>query len=70
MTNLLLSAVLLQHLSARQPEGQVNPVPRCMAIPVKLILEDPECADKLLRAMNVTNVRVERAEYLSQLAGG
>jgi DNA-binding response OmpR family regulator len=22
------------------------------------ILEDPECADKLLRAMNVTNVRV------------
>jgi hypothetical protein len=58
VTNLLLAFVLLQHLSARQPEGQVSPTPRCTAIPVKLILEDPECADKLLRAMNVTNVRV------------
>ena len=30
----------------------------CPAIPTKLILEDPECADKLVRAMNVTNVRI------------
>ena len=29
------------------------------AIPTKLrILEDPQCADKLLRAMNVTNLRM------------
>ena len=30
----------------------------CPAIPTRLILENPECADKLIRAMNVTNVRV------------
>ena len=58
VTNLLLAVVLLQHLGARQPDVQGSPTLRCTAIPVKLILEDPECADKLLRAMNVTNVRV------------
>ena len=30
----------------------------CAAIPTKYILQEPECADKLLRVMNVTNVRV------------
>ncbi len=70
VTNLLLAVVLLQHLSARQPEGQVEPVPRCTAIPTKLILEDPECADKLLRTMNVTNVRVERSDHLLHRPAG
>lgn len=62
VTNLFLAAVLLQHKSAPEPAGQGSANPRCTAIPVKLILEDPECADKLLRAMNVTNVRVGRAD--------
>ena len=30
----------------------------CEALPVRFILDEPECADKLLRAMNVTRVRV------------
>jgi len=30
----------------------------CEAVPVRFVLDEPECADKLLRAMNVTNVRV------------
>jgi len=30
----------------------------CAAIPTKYILQEPECADKLLRAMNVTNVKI------------
>ena len=30
----------------------------CTAIPTQYVLEYPECADKLLRAMNVTNVRI------------
>ena len=30
----------------------------CEAIPVRFVLDEPECADKLLRAMNLTNVRV------------
>ena len=58
MTNLFLAVVLLQYLKAPDSDRQAAPTPRCTAIPVKLILEDPECADKLLKAMNVTNVRV------------
>ena len=30
----------------------------CEAIPVRFVLDDPACVDKLLRAMNVTNVRI------------
>ncbi len=28
------------------------------AIPVKFVMEDPVCADKLVRSMNITNVRI------------
>ena len=28
------------------------------AIPVKFVMDDPVCADKLVRSMNVTNVRI------------
>ena len=41
-----------------------TPPPRpelpCAAVPMTFIREHPECADHLLRAMNVTNVHVER----------
>ena len=30
----------------------------CLAIPTKFILEEPECAEKLVRAANVSGVRV------------
>ena len=30
----------------------------CAALPVELIHEDPACADKLIRMMNVSNVRI------------
>ena len=30
----------------------------CAAIPTRYILQEPECADKLLKAMNVTNVHI------------
>ena len=30
----------------------------CAAIPTRYVMEYPECADRLLRAMNVTNVRI------------
>jgi hypothetical protein len=37
-------------------------VPRslpCQAIPLRYVEDEPVCADKLLRAMNVTNVRIQ-----------
>jgi len=30
----------------------------CLAIPTRFILEYPECAEKLVRAANVSNVRI------------
>ena len=30
----------------------------CGAIPMRFVMEEPECAHKLLRSMNITNVRV------------
>ena len=30
----------------------------CLAIPTKFILQEPECAEKLIQAANVSNVRV------------
>ena len=41
----------------------------CAAIPTRYVLEYPECADKLLRAMNVTNVRILPRSNASNLGG-
>ena len=41
----------------------------CAAIPTRYVLEYPECADKLLRAMNVTNVRILSRGNTSGLVG-
>ena len=37
-----------------------NAAPPCAAIPRRFVMEHPDCADELLRSMNVTNVRVRR----------
>lgn len=58
VANLLVAIQLLAH--ARQATSQAMPqnaLP-CPAIPTRFVLDDPQCADKLLRAMNVTDVRV------------
>ena len=39
----------------------------CAAIPTRYVMEYPECADRLLRAMNVTNVRILSPGSLSDL---
>lgn len=57
-----LNLVLILRLSMALPEvcppvSERRSLP-CEAIPVKFVLENPECADKLLRAMNVSNVRI------------
>jgi hypothetical protein len=31
---------------------------RCLAVPTKFIMEYPDCANRLLEAMNITNVKV------------
>ena len=34
-----------------------EPLP-CKAVPTRFVIEEPECANKLLRSMNVTNVHI------------
>ena len=38
---------------------EAGPSLPCAAIPTRFVMEHPDCADKLLMSMNVTNVRVE-----------
>ena len=56
--NVILTSVLLS-----RPVGQVKcPVKSkslpCEAMPIKFALDNPDCANKLLRAMNITNVKI------------
>jgi len=42
----------------------------CSAIPIKFVAEDPTCANKLIEAMNITNVHILSNESVaSRLAG-
>ena len=56
--NILLTLELRRHVASFPPVKQQRSDLPCAAIPTRLILEDPECAQKLLTVMNVTNVRV------------
>jgi hypothetical protein len=42
------------------------PLP-CGAIPIRFVLEEPECVNRLLRSMNVTNVHISSDKTLSSL---
>ena len=58
----LLVANLLLTVKVALNSGKVKSYQReslpCQAVPIQFVMEEPECADKLLRSMNVSNVRV------------
>ena len=41
------------------------PPSRCLTIPKKFVVEYPECADKLIQAANLTNIRIIPYETLN-----
>jgi hypothetical protein len=58
IVNLILTIRLAADINKLAgPVSKRSPLP-CGAIPTRFVMEEPECADKLLRSMNVTNVRV------------
>ena len=65
--NTLLMLSLRDQLTILQQTQLRRPDLPCAAIPTRLILDDPACAQKLLAAMNVTNVRI--LTNISQLPG-
>ena len=42
----------------------------CSAIPIKLVSEDPTCANKLIKAMNITNVHILSNESVASRLEG
>ena len=57
--NILLTLGLREVEVCQPPEYPASPLP-CAAVPTCFVMEHPECADHLLRAMNITNVRIQR----------
>jgi len=67
VTNILLTIILdqgLERFNSCQNSRESLP---CQAIPTRFVMEEPECANKLLRSMNVTNVRILPADALDSL---
>ncbi len=64
VANMVTTLKLASGLSGAPPRS----LP-CAAVPTRLILEDPVCAQKLLDAMNVTNVRIQRGQTWEPDAG-
>ena len=53
-----VAANTVMTLKPRSPQS-CGASPPCAAIPRRFVMDHPECADKLLRSMNVTNVRIQ-----------
>jgi len=62
LLGLVVDVVMTHRLSAAVRSTPACPAPprqlACPALPLRFIADHPICADKLLRSMNVTNVRV------------
>ena len=58
VANILLTAKIVLGLERlKSCEHRRESLP-CQAIPTRFVMEEPECVNKLLRSMNVTNVHV------------
>jgi len=71
---LLLANIIVSGFLLKQGKAASN-VPRrslhCEAVPVRFILDEPACADKLLKAMNLTRVKVvpKRPSHVNKPSG-
>ena len=58
MVNFIMTSVLLSRPATQtQCSSRQKSLP-CESIPIKLALDNSDCANKLLEAMNVTNVKI------------
>ena len=57
----MTTKLLINAHKSLQNAGQRDVLP-CRALPVKFVIEEPDCANKLLKWMNITNVRILLAE--------
>ena len=67
LVNLLIAMKLASKIDQIQSCPQKRKSLPCEAIPIKFAVQEPQCANKLLRAMNVTNVNFLPDRVLNQL---
>ena len=65
--NLLITMRLALKIDQIQQCSQKRKSLPCEAIPIKFAMEEPRCANRLFRAMNVTNVHILPDGALNQL---
>jgi hypothetical protein len=58
VVNLIMTIGLAVDTRTSAARVLTQPSLPCGAIPTRFVMEEPECADRLLRLMNVTDVRV------------
>ena len=56
--NLVITSIILSRSTGKVLCPAKSKSLPCEAMPIKFALDNPDCANKLLRAMNVTNVKV------------
>ena len=67
LVNFLIAIRLASKIDQIQQCSEKRKSLPCEAIPIKFAMEEPQCANKLLRAMNVTNVNFLPDKALNQL---
>ncbi len=63
ISNLLVTLKLAKTTNCLKLSQQNKRLP-CEAIPTRFVLEDPECADKLVRTMDLDNVRIRKSDIV------
>lgn len=58
--NILLTVRIVLGLERLKP-CQRESLP-CQAVPIRFVMDEPECVDKLLRSMNVSNIHIVPAD--------
>ena len=58
IVNLLIGIRLFGDMRKIQSDAPSRQSLPCGAIPTQFVMDDPECADRLLKSMNITNVHI------------
>ena len=61
-----LILIIILRLSLEIKANQSKNTPTCGAIPTQFVVDEPECANRLLVYMNITNVHIESHDSLIQ----
>jgi hypothetical protein len=66
--NISISAKLLMNMQQLPASLRQYDVLPCKSLPAQFVIQEPECSEKLLRLMNITNVHILPAENFDTVA--